>query len=213
MGNKKICLISPSLQMGGLERAMSNLANYFSSKGYKVYYVVLFRFDKFYDLNDKITFIEPEFDKKETFKLFYYFRIISYLRKTVKQIKPDTVLSFGDYHNALVLFSLKWIKIPIYVSDRSSPNKDFGKVFSLFKKWTYAKSSGIIAQTKRAESQKYRMLGYGINVSVIPNAIREVKSYNLIREKIILGVGRHYQVKGLDRLIRAFSKIENTRVL
>ena len=54
-----ICLISPSLQMGGLERAMSNLANYFCGQGHDVIYVVLYRFDKFYRLDERIKIIEP----------------------------------------------------------------------------------------------------------------------------------------------------------
>jgi GalNAc-alpha-(1->4)-GalNAc-alpha-(1->3)-diNAcBac-PP-undecaprenol alpha-1,4-N-acetyl-D-galactosaminyltransferase len=204
---KKICLISPSLQMGGLERAMSNLGNYFNAKGYKVYYVVLYKFERFYTLDNGIELIEPGF-RYNMSKPLYYLKLIGYIRKTVKSIGPDTVLSFGDYHNALVLFSLKGLKIPVYVSDRSSPDKDFGKILTMFKKWTYKSSAGIIAQTQRAADQKLKMLGKNINITIIPNTIREIKLYDIPRKDRILGVGRHHKVKGFDRLINAYALLD-----
>lgn len=203
-----ICLISPSLQMGGLERAMSNLANYFNSKGHKIYYVVLYKTHKFYQLNEGIELIEPEFNY-DIAKPLYYFKIALYIRSKVKAIDPDTVLSFGDYHNALVLFSLLGTKIPVYVSDRSSPQKKFSKLYNLFKTFTYKKSFGVIAQTQRAAEQKRKMLGDKLKIVIIPNAIRKVEIYNIERKNYILGVGRHYNVKGFDRLIEAFSLLKS----
>jgi glycosyltransferase involved in cell wall biosynthesis len=202
--NIKICLISPSLQMGGLERAMSGLGNYFNSKGYKVYYIVLYRFEKFYELNDSIELIEPDFDYNIS-KGLYYLKMIKYIRKNVKNINPSTIMSFGDYHNALVLLSLKGLKYPVYVSDRSSPDKKFGKAITMLKKWTYKDAKGIIAQTNRAAQQKYNMLGNNINLVVIPNAVRQIELYDVERKPQILGVGRHYRVKGFDRLIEAYA--------
>ena len=207
--NTSICLISPSLQMGGLERAMSSLGNYFDAKGYKVYYIVLYRFEKFYTLNENIEFIDPDFDYNIS-KPLYYYKLIKYIRTHVKKINPDTILSFGDYHNAVVLFSLRGLKIPVYVSDRSSPDKKFGKIFTFFKKWTYKNSAGIIAQTQRAANQKLKMLGNGINITIIPNAIRAIELYDTPRKKQILGVGRHYKVKGFDRLIKAYSLLDTS---
>lgn len=208
MGKQQsICLISPSLQMGGLERAMSNLGNYFNSKGYKVYYIVLYRFDKFYELDNGIELIEPDFSYNVS-KWIYYLKLLSYIKAKVKQCNPDTVLSFGDYHNAVVLFALKGSKYPVYISDRSSPNKNFGRFFTKFKKWTYSNSAGVIAQTERAAAQKRKMLGNNFNITIVPNAIRAVTRYDIAREKHILGVGRHHKVKGLDMLIEAFALLD-----
>lgn len=206
---KVICLISPSLQMGGLERAASNLANYFNSKGFKVIYIVLYSFKKFFELDSGIVLIEPDLNYRSSNKFSYYLNMIPYLRKAVKKYKPNTILTLGEYHNALVLFALQGIDIPIHVSDRSSPNKKFGQLFTIFRKWIYKKSSGVIAQTETAAAQKRRMLGLDFRISVIPNAIRNVKRYSFKREKIILGVGRHYHVKGMDRLIKAFWQLND----
>jgi GalNAc-alpha-(1->4)-GalNAc-alpha-(1->3)-diNAcBac-PP-undecaprenol alpha-1,4-N-acetyl-D-galactosaminyltransferase len=202
-----ICLVSPSLQMGGLERAMSNLGNYFNSKGYKVYYIVLYKFDKFYELDNGIELIEPDFNY-DVSKWIYYLKLLFYIKANVKQCNPDTVLSFGDYHNALVLFALKGSKYPVYISDRSSPDKNFGRFFTKFKKFTYSSSKGVIAQTERAAAQKRNMLGNAFNITIIPNAIRHVNRYDVARENCILGVGRHHKVKGFDMLIDAFALLD-----
>jgi len=201
-----ICLISPSLQMGGLERVMCNLANYFCSEGYTVYYIVLYKFKKFYELNEGIVYIEPK-EKYIGSKLRYHVGLLRYIRTTVKACMPDTVLSFGDYHNAMVILALQGLNIPIYLSDRSSPSIHFGTFMRVFRKWAYRKSTGIIAQTERAANQKRQMLGHNFNITVIPNVIREISAYPVKREKYILGVGRHDRVKGFDRLINAYALI------
>lgn len=46
-------------------------------------------------------------------------------------------------------------------------------------------------------------------VEVVPNPIRPIQMYEEEKRKVVLGVGRHYKVKGLDRLIQAFGAIEN----
>ncbi|WP_207423845.1 glycosyltransferase [Desertivirga brevis] len=200
-----ICLISPSLQMGGLERAMSNLANYFCEQGHKITYITLYNFEKFYKLDDRITLMEPHLDYKNTPKYLYYLKLLKYIRREVLKAEPDTVLSFGDYHNAWVLLALKGIKVPVYVSDRSSPDKNFGRAYTFFKKLTYKDSAGIIAQTRRAADQKKRLLGRNAKITIIPNTVRRVEPSAVVRKNYILGVGRHYHVKGFDRLIDVFA--------
>lgn len=204
---KKICLISPSLQLGGLERAMSNLAIYFHEQGYIVTYILHYKFERFYHLPSEIEIIEPTFFKNKTIKPVYYWKLLFYIRNAVKQCKPNAILSFGDYHNAWVLLALTNLNYPVFISDRSSPGKKFGYWYSIFKKRMYQNSTGVIAQTVRAANQKKMMLGEDFNIKVIPNAIRKMNIIDCKREKIVLAVGRHYHVKGLDRLIKAFAKI------
>ena len=48
--------------------------------------------------------------------------------------------------------------------------------------------------------------GKNSNIIVIPNAIRSIETHKDIeKENIVLAVGRHYYVKGLDRLLEAFA--------
>ncbi len=206
----RLCLVSTSLQLGGLERAMSNLANYYASIGLEVIYVLHYKKNHFYELDPTIKVIEPDFDKETSSKLSYYFRLIPYLRNSIKESKADVVLSFGDYHNPLVLLSATGLSIPIYISDRSSPHKKIHPAYNFFRKMLYRKSQGFIAQTSVAARVKRKMLGEDFNIKVIPNAVKDVKLYPEIqREKSILVVGRHYKVKGIDRAIEAFYRSNN----
>ncbi len=194
--------------MGGLERAMSNLANYFCERGHQVTYITLYNFDKFYKLDERIQLVEPRLDYRSTSKHIYYLKLLKYVRSRVKMGNFDTVLSFGDYHNALVLLALKGLKVPVYVSDRSSPDKNFGRAYTVFKKFTYRSSAGIIAQTRRASDQKKRLLGAKAKITIIPNTVKRVEPSGLERKNYILGVGRHYHVKGLDRLLDVFAMLK-----
>ena len=83
--------------MGGIERAMSTLANYFVIRGHEVYFITIFSFPQFFTLNKNVKLIiSPfEYNKKSNFFEFvkYYFKIFSpfrgYLRRTIKKINPD----------------------------------------------------------------------------------------------------------------------------
>lgn len=196
------------MKLGGLENAVSVLANYFARKGYTVSVITIYRFTHFYTLHESIKVIEPSYSKSTIPKYWYYLKTIFFLRKSIKNVNPDVVLSYGDYINALVLFANTGLKYPCYISDRSSPGKKFPFAVSLMRKILYRKACGIIAQTNTALLQKKKMLGMRSNIKVIPNPIRPIEKHTDInRENIILAVGRHYHVKGLDRLIRSFALV------
>jgi GalNAc-alpha-(1->4)-GalNAc-alpha-(1->3)-diNAcBac-PP-undecaprenol alpha-1,4-N-acetyl-D-galactosaminyltransferase len=117
---KKVCLIIPSLQAGGMERVMSLLANYFSKTDAIECSLILYglKRDIFYSIDSRITIYRPPFSFNKSHRLWNSVKTLFFLRKTVRQIGPDTVLSFGEIWNNLVLISLTGLNIPIYVSDR-----------------------------------------------------------------------------------------------
>ncbi len=201
-----VCLVTPSLKLGGLENSVSVMANYFAHKGYKVTIVTIYKFRHFYLLHKSIDVVEPEYTKRNTPKFWYYVKTVFFLRSTIRKIHSGTILSYGDYINALVLLANFGLGFPCYVSDRSSPGKRFPFLVAAMRRLLYRRATGIIAQTNSALQQKKAMLGQNINIRVIPNPIRPIKQYSDIpKENIVLAVARHYHVKGLDQLIRAFS--------
>lgn len=60
-----------------------------------------------------------------------------FIRDTIKKINPDSVLSFGEMWNNLVLLSLKGTNFLVYISDRSQPNKNPGFLDNFFKEKLY----------------------------------------------------------------------------
>ena len=207
-----ICLVSPSLKVGGIERALVVLANEFAARGLKVSFVSCLSGEHFYQLDESITLIEPKFRRSASKlnKLVFYPRMLGFIRRQVNKINPDVLLAFGDWFSPLVLLALYGTQYPVFISDRTSPDYKFSFPIPLLKRWLYPSSAGFIAQTQRAADYKRKKFGSKLNTHVIPNAIREVKSFPEVkREKIILYVGRFAWEKGPEQLIRAFAAIDN----
>ena len=209
---ENICLVSPSLKVGGIEQALVVLANDFVARGLKVSFVSCLAGEHFYQLDERITLIEPDFRRSASKlnKLVFYTRMLGFIRKEVRKIKPDVVLAFGDFFSPLVLLALYGTSYPVFISDRTSPDYKFRFPIPLMKRWLYPRSAGFIAQTQRSAEYKQEQFGDKLNIRVIPNAIREIKAYPEINcEKTILYVGRFAWEKGPERLIRAFAALEN----
>lgn len=214
MESKKICLIVPSLQMGGIERAMSNLANYFVEKGHSVHLVTLLPLEAFFQIDERIHLYSPKLSfMRKGMNIFQYIRFYygifnfnGYLRKTVDTIKPDTILDFCEGF-PLVIFSLFGLKVPIYSSKRTSPSfvPPLHIRIMQFISFSIKKPDGYIVQTNAALAA--RKWFFGNNVRVIPNAARDVNIYKEEKQNWILAVGRLHKEKGYDRLLKAFARI------
>jgi len=207
----KICLLVHSLQPGGMERVMSELANFFSSKPNTNVTIILYgiRPVVFFDLASNIQVITPSFKFNNHLRIFYTLRTMLFLRKRIAGIDPSTILSFGEYFNNMVLLSLIGLKVPIYVSDRCSPHKSLGWLHDTLRKLLYPKTSGVIVQTTTAKEIYKKMLP-GANITVIGNPIRQIEqSRSIDRENIILTVGRLIRTKHHDKLIKTFSELRN----
>lgn len=86
------------------------------------------------------------------------------------------MLSFGERYNSFVLLAALGFNVPIFVSDRSSPNKKMSAINYWLSKVLYKKAAGIIAQTTQAaESMRKRLKGKYSNIAVIPNPLRPLE--------------------------------------
>ena len=201
-----VCMVAPSLQLGGLENSVAVVANMLSRRGHSTSLVTCYRHERFYRLDDPIEIFEPEFARDGVPGPMFYARWMRFVRRTLCRIRPDVVLSYGDFHNALVLTALTGTGLPVVISDRASPGLRFPRPLQALRKLTYPGAAGIVAQTRRAAEVKRSMTRGRVAIEVIPNSIREFPSRPQVdRERVVLAVARHYHVKGLDRLIEAFA--------
>ena len=212
MESKTICIVAPSLQGGGIERALTTLSSLFVKRGHRVIYIACRAGKHFYELNHNVVFREPSFvhTASSRHKLLNYYKTIKFVRKQLKEFNPDTILSFGDIINPLALLANRGLGYPIYISDRISPKQNLGRFKNFMKKITYRKATGIIAQTEQAAAYKRQVFGNGINLKIIPNSLRKIEHFDDVEKKNqVIGVGRLSFEKGFDRLIEAFAKIQN----
>jgi len=195
--------------MGGIENASCNMANAFKEMGYEVYFFCIFKHNAFFNLNKNIVLFEPDSNRNQRFNILDApFRI----RKVVKNIHPDTILVFNKFYGALTLSGLVGLRQIVYISERLSPLYQFPLLIEIFNMmvFTFFIPTGIIAQTVFAKEYQIKYYRKGTKIQVIHNALRNVKLYDVTRKKQVLAVGRLTDyLKGFDRLIIAFAKVNN----
>jgi len=206
---KKFCFVIHSLGPGGMERVMSELLNYFTRKSEAELHLVLYGKGrkKFYSIPEDVKVHEPAWEFDNTKRILFTFKTIIYLRKKIKEINPDSVLSFGELWNNFVLLSLLGSGYKVYVSDRCRPDKQLSPIQELIRKVLYPGAAGVIAQTHRA-GKIYAEKKLNKNIKVIGNPIRQIKNKQKesVREDIVLSVGRLIKTKHHDRLIKIFKE-------
>ena len=206
---KKICLIIPSLNAGGMERVMSELAIYFCSKPELEVHLVMYGIkpELFYSIPSNLIIHKPDFNFNNKLRFWFAIKTLFFLRKKVKSISPNSILSFGEYWNNFVLIALFGLKFPVFVSDRCQPDKSLGKIHNTLRRFLYSRSKGVVVQTKKAE-EIYQKIVPGAKLFVIGNPIREIiDNETVIKENIVLSVGRLINSKHHDELIKLFVQI------
>lgn len=203
MDKKKICLVIPSLQAGGMERVMSELANYFSQKSDIEVHLLCLGDGQFYSINHSVILYKPSFKKKSWF--IYSIRTLFFLRNRLRKIRPNAVLSFGETYNSFVLLSAMFLSLKIFVSDRSKPDKKWGKMHEALRKILYPKAHGIISQTTYSKSFLQKETKH-TNICVIPNPVDSGVFTEQHRKKVILNVGRLISTKKIDSILEIFAQ-------
>lgn len=203
-------MLIPSLQAGGMERVMSELAWSFSAREDVELHLVLYGISReiFYPIPENIAVHKPRFKFSNALRFFSTLRTLCFLRRTIKGIRPRTVLSFGEYWNNLVLLSLLGLKYPVFVSDRSQPDKSLGRFQDALRQRLYHRARGVILQTRKAREIYLRKHRHK-NIAVIGNPIRRIEASGPApkREKRVLMVGRLIKSKHQDLLITMFSRV------
>ena len=210
MKNNTICLAIPSLNLGGMERVMIEIAHYIKNNtDYEVVIIKLARSDKeFYTVPKGVTVIEPDFLFNRRLRVYHSLKLLWFLIKTIRRIKPMSVLSFGEMYNSFVLLSSFFTNAKYFVSDRSQPNKKWGFFHEQMRKLIYRRAYGIVAQTSYAKDFFKKELNHK-NIKVIPNPNRDHQYVKVEKEKVILYMGRLIKSKRVDLLLDIFSKIDN----
>lgn len=215
---KKIAFYIGSLTIGGAERVICNLAEYFYSIGYQVYVVTKLREDKEYELHEGIERIIADITATEqTGSRIGNLRArIRKLRGIWKDIRPDIIVSFIGKNNLMALASAKPLGIPVVVSVRSAPSREMAsKAMKFSCMLLFRKAAGIVLQTTEAIEFFPRSLQK--KVTILQNSISPVllnyvdsakkSSMDIIKRNDIIAVGRIDDNKNEKMLVDAFAAI------
>ena len=204
---KSICIVGQGLNGGGIERAFTSLANYFASQKIQVSIILLFKTSQFYDLDSRIKIFSPTINRKDFNKYSYALWLLPYLTDSIKKSNSNVVLSFNEWYNPYVITATIGLNIPIFVTDRMSPDLKLNKINTLARKIVYKKAAGVIAQTNYA-ANKIKQNANPENIVVIPNPVNVIDIITGNKRKSIVSLGRLSKEKGHKYLIEAFSKIK-----
>ncbi len=219
---KKLIIFTQNLDIGGVQKSVSTLANYLS-KFYSIY-IVLAEDNKEikYKIDSKIKLLtiktkKLDIEKKGIGKKIFKYRIREFDKILVDK-SPDIVISYEDYNN-LILLSTNF-KCKKIISVRNSIKnlyKDLNRIHLLSNKFyynnikkLYPKADKIIAVSDFINKQLASLCN---NKSIItiyngidkPKIHKEKKSKN----KFILNVSRINKRKGQQDLIYAFNSIKD----
>lgn len=207
-----IVMVIGSLQGGGSERVMSDMANYWSNKRWKVTLVTWTGSEvtDFYKLDsdvDRVWLDDHAPNNSILDKLRLNILRIFKLRRLFIELKPNVVLSFIHISNVITILSGIGLKVRIVVSERMQPAVDptIPKFWKVLRRILYSFSDEVVVQTKYADQWIRRYCHK--KAIVIPNALRPLPKIMSERKKIIVAIGRLSHQKGFDLLLKAFTLI------
>lgn len=208
-GEKRIAFYISTLQVGGAERAISNLANGFCEKGYQVYMITENPDGKeSYPLHRDVERIMlPKPDKGS--RIFNMTARITNLRKIVKELRAQVLVSFIGKANIRAVLATRFTRTKSIVSVRSAPGREYGtKVRRILAKILFRFAEGAVFQTEDARDFFAPAVRKKAAVLMSPlhsDFIRE--RFTGKRRPEIVTVGRLHEVKNHEMLIRAFAEI------
>lgn len=213
---RRIVIVVSSVGGGGAERVAVDLAGFLHSTGRQVTLLTLNgeQADA-YGIPGGIGRERLEIRREAPTLLHgavFTYQHLFRIRKKIKDLGPDVVVSFLDQTNIRTIAALQGSGIPVVISERVHPGfHDIGKFWSRMRKLAYPRARTVVVQTTEIANW-FRAHISTQRVVIIPNAVRKFDSLAptnrrpVISEPMILAVGRLTQQKGFDLLLEAFRR-------
>ena len=208
---QKIAFHLNSLQQGGAERVVSNLANRFAKEGYEgVIATEWYGTDEF-ALDQKVRRVHVGLTKEDEdrSRISKMLRRIWYLRRFMKKEKPDVVVAFtrGVLYRALAAGI--GTGIPVVISVRTDPVGHYDKKADKLRiPLLFPHAAGCVFQTEGAKAFFAPYLQENSRIILNPLNPKYVGVPEpAVRTKNVVQSGRLVDFKNQPMLIRAFLKV------
>lgn len=202
---------------GGIERAASVLVNGLVENGHRVTLLTLERADASiaFNINKTVVVEQLNLNRPASNKLGAIAGILKSiwtLRRTIKRIAPDVVISFQGQLNVMTAIACKGLGIPAIGSERIHPAAyNIGRGWQQLRIHVYPWLSSLVLQTK--DGGAWCTEHFDVPVVVIPNPVLP-PNISPTREpserRTAVAAGTLCTRKGFDILIEAFSTLVNT---
>lgn len=210
-----LCLVIQSLGPGGAEKVLSVLANSWSERGWPITLLTLDNGMEppFFPLNPAIKHVAlglPAGENNGLKALYRNLRRVLLLRRALRRITPEAVISFIDRTNVTVLLAGVGLKLPVIVAERTDPAMlHSGKLWNFLCRLTYPVAAQVVVQSP--EAADYYRHYVRRPPAIIPNPVLypepgTTKTLGLKRPSV-LAIGRFTHEKGFDLLLEAFARV------
>lgn len=205
MKEKKLVIVIGSMGRGGAERVISHISEHFANKGWKVWIALLLANKVDYVLHENVQIVDLSGSTESRLKRLPHW--LRGLRKLVKKVRPDSVLSFAARINIITQLACTGLKTRIIVSERNDPYCDGrSKMTDILTRWLYPKAEAVVFQTKRATT--YFEKANLKNALIIPNPVAVQCEAGAFTPGKIVTVGRLTAQKNQKLLIDAFANVK-----
>ena len=210
----RLCFMIYAMSSGGAERVLSELANHYARKGIHDVHLITLQpkgTSPFYPLDPAITLHQLGLNQTGSGGFSKVKRVLKRLfamRRTLKDLKPQKIISFVDEMNIATLLATFGLRIPVIISERTDPRRySIGVLGNIVRRLTYPLASRLILQGNYVKSC-FPYLSK--KISVIPNPVPlfDEAAPSVDDSFIVMIVGRLDRYKGHYELIQAFSIVE-----
>ncbi len=206
MIKKKILLIMHDINYGGAAKMFAFLSNGLCEIGNDVYVYTYEGLEPNYPLKIDVNYIPAKIIPHNL--LFKRLLPFVSVRKTVKMVKPDVVISFLPNANLYSILGTSFTKIPVIITERSDPFNEKGALLEI-KRYFFRFADGAVFQTEGARNYYCKRL---IDRSVvIPNPVttcyHPLVSYNNRIDEVVFVARFYIKQKRQDIMVLAFKKV------
>jgi GalNAc-alpha-(1->4)-GalNAc-alpha-(1->3)-diNAcBac-PP-undecaprenol alpha-1,4-N-acetyl-D-galactosaminyltransferase len=214
----RVVIVIYSLAGGGAERVVIDLCRYLRDADREVILLTL-------NGDDPDTYTAPGGVRRERMEIrrvayslfqtmWYFFNRIREMRRKLRALDPDVVVSFIDQVNVWTVLCLFWTGIPVVVSERVHPAYNpIPRVWKFVRRLVYPFADAVTVQTKDG-AEWFRRWTRVKRTVVIPNAARFPQDLAVEADEVtatpsrslILAIGRLTEQKGFDLLLDAFHR-------
>lgn len=204
----KLLFYISTIRGGGAARVMTNLANQFAADNNEVHLVTNFPAVEEYFLDDKVLRYSLEAEESVKHPLIKNYQRISALRKLIKKVSPDIVISFMHENDVRAYAATRGLHTKLLLSVRNDPTKLYrAKLKEKIARYVYGHADAVVFQTKDAKAWFGNIKG---NSKVIYNQVAPV-FYKVERDamlcKDIVTTGKFMPQKNHQMLMKAFCMI------
>lgn len=208
---RKIAFHLNCLEQGGAERVVTNLANQFAKEGYQVIIATEWYGENEFQIDSKVRRVHVglrEGDEKKH-RLVQFMLRVKYLRKFLKEEKPDILIPFARKALYRGLMAAYFIKIPVLISIRTDPAGHYEERSDKIQiPLLFPRADGCVFQTQGAREFFAPRLQDCSRIILNPIHDKYIGvPMPKVRSKTVVQSGRLVDFKNQPMLIRAFVNV------